>query len=546
VQFLCRERYPFPLLRFDLCHKNDLYTGTDAPTLDAAAPVRKLVSRFTPSKSVRLDLDDFLVANSIQQSQYHSRILLLRELLVVLLRKQSSCLDKQLSCGDESWGGSRESARVRQRISPYPDLWRTDDVISLFYDIGYRIFGILGLFTSHSDHHTHDSSNMILPCRHVCLTLLLLVIVVGTEWHVRAFSQEVASTSSPTMSAVSVPKRTLYDVPVSNNGARCRIIVYKKNIEHMIQIMPPISIGGLRSEAYLKRNPQGKMPMLIFEDDERIKGNHDNDDVDDDGDVYIDGNLNIAESDTVARFLLREYADFGPSFLPYNPRSNLIARFHDMYLTTIQGCLYKAAPPFGVFGSRKDAIAEFCRQLHILDELVLVGKCEIHKDSLTKAMYMCGSKVSLADATVFPTIVFAAYMLPKFGVNPPLPPKIATWFENLKAHDDDFKRVYDEIMGGLATWESNHRWDHLLGAGWRDLEPATLFDKIVAGDIPVEVVEQPDDKVLCFKDINPVAPAHVLVIPKDRDGLTRLGKATAEHTDILGRLMVRPSLMHPW
>jgi Scavenger mRNA decapping enzyme C-term binding/Glutathione S-transferase, C-terminal domain len=158
---------------------------------------------------------------------------------------------------------------------------------------------------------------------------------------------------------------------------------------------------------------------------------------------------------------------------------------------------------------------------------------------VTKAMYMCGSKVSLADATVFPTIVFAAYMLPKFGVNPPLPPKIATWFENLKTHDVDFKRVYDEIMGGLATWESNHRWDHLLGAGWRDLEPATLFDKIIAGEIPVEVVEQPDDKVLCFKDNNPVAPAHVLIIPKDRDGLTRLAKATAEHTDILGRLMVR-------
>ncbi|KAL3786607.1 hypothetical protein ACHAW5_006195 [Stephanodiscus triporus] len=35
-----------------------------------------------------------------------------------------------------------------------------------------------------------------------------------------------------------------------------------------------------------------------------------------------------------------------------------------------------------------------------------------------------------------------------------------------------------------------------------------------------------------------MAPAHILVIPKDRNGLTALRRATAEHTDILGRLLV--------
>lgn len=33
-----------------------------------------------------------------------------------------------------------------------------------------------------------------------------------------------------------------------------------------------------------------------------------------------------------------------------------------------------------------------------------------------------------------------------------------------------------------------------------------------------------DQKVLAFRDINPQAPVHVLVIPKSRDGLTELGK----------------------
>lgn len=33
-----------------------------------------------------------------------------------------------------------------------------------------------------------------------------------------------------------------------------------------------------------------------------------------------------------------------------------------------------------------------------------------------------------------------------------------------------------------------------------------------------------DEKVLAFRDVNPQAPVHVLVIPKLRDGLTQLGK----------------------
>ena len=40
-----------------------------------------------------------------------------------------------------------------------------------------------------------------------------------------------------------------------------------------------------------------------------------------------------------------------------------------------------------------------------------------------------------------------------------------------------------------------------------------LFCKIVAGEIPATVVHE-TDKTLAFRDINPQAPSHVLVIPK--------------------------------
>ncbi len=41
-----------------------------------------------------------------------------------------------------------------------------------------------------------------------------------------------------------------------------------------------------------------------------------------------------------------------------------------------------------------------------------------------------------------------------------------------------------------------------------------VFCKIINGEIPSEKVYE-DDKVLAFKDINPAAPIHVLVIPKE-------------------------------
>ncbi len=44
-----------------------------------------------------------------------------------------------------------------------------------------------------------------------------------------------------------------------------------------------------------------------------------------------------------------------------------------------------------------------------------------------------------------------------------------------------------------------------------------LFCKIVAGDIPADVVAS-TDRVLAFRDIDPKAPVHVLVIPKNHHG----------------------------
>ena len=62
-----------------------------------------------------------------------------------------------------------------------------------------------------------------------------------------------------------------------------------------------------------------------------------------------------------------------------------------------------------------------------------------------------------------------------------------------------------------------------------------LFCKIVAGDIPAEVIYR-DDQVLAFRDINPRAPIHVLVIPQKH--VDSLASVTDEQRDIMGKIMI--------
>jgi len=66
--------------------------------------------------------------------------------------------------------------------------------------------------------------------------------------------------------------------------------------------------------------------------------------------------------------------------------------------------------------------------------------------------------------------------------------------------------------------------------------PATVFDKILSGEWGSTKVHE-DDLSLAFRDINPQAPVHIVVIPKNRDGLTKLSNAREDQKDILGHLL---------
>ncbi len=62
----------------------------------------------------------------------------------------------------------------------------------------------------------------------------------------------------------------------------------------------------------------------------------------------------------------------------------------------------------------------------------------------------------------------------------------------------------------------------------------TLFEKMLDGEIPCDVVFENDD-VLAFRDINPQAPVHVLVIPKQK--WTSISDLAGAEPEAVGKYM---------
>jgi histidine triad (HIT) family protein len=60
-----------------------------------------------------------------------------------------------------------------------------------------------------------------------------------------------------------------------------------------------------------------------------------------------------------------------------------------------------------------------------------------------------------------------------------------------------------------------------------------IFCKIAGGEIATDLLYS-DDEVVAFRDINPKAPTHILVIPKDH--IPSLNETTPEHKRLLGHM----------
>jgi histidine triad (HIT) family protein len=64
----------------------------------------------------------------------------------------------------------------------------------------------------------------------------------------------------------------------------------------------------------------------------------------------------------------------------------------------------------------------------------------------------------------------------------------------------------------------------------------TLFERIGDGELPADIVYQ-DDQMVAFRDINPQAPVHVLLVP--RKPIPRLDAAETGDQAVLGHLLLK-------
>ena len=63
----------------------------------------------------------------------------------------------------------------------------------------------------------------------------------------------------------------------------------------------------------------------------------------------------------------------------------------------------------------------------------------------------------------------------------------------------------------------------------------TIFSKIIRREIPADIVYE-DDLALAFKDVNPQAPVHILVIPKQ--AIAKLSDAESNDHALMGHLLL--------
>ena len=284
-------------------------------------------------------------------------------------------------------------------------------------------------------------------------------------------------------------KDVLYDLPVSNHGGRVRMIVYEKRLDKKIDFQEPSKLGGLKSQAYLGVFPTGKMPGMLTAE-----------------------SYPITESDTIARYLMDKYDMDFPRFVPPSVESRVlneqIIRIHDQYMTPIQGCMYRAsAAGFGSFGAdRKAALKEFLRQLGIIEQML--DRYELYYDvdrareraaNDAKNMYnlardaiegdadgskargasdrkspqpyqrykfLTGNEIALADATLFPSMVFVMWMLPRFFPAYDIPHnggyRLKSWFRFMSEEVYSAQKVRAEIEEALEKWEEGGRWTEII------------------------------------------------------------------------------------
>eukprot|EP00245_Coleochaete_scutata_P008107 TRINITY_DN2411_c4_g1_i1.p1 TRINITY_DN2411_c4_g1~~TRINITY_DN2411_c4_g1_i1.p1 ORF type:complete len:328 (+),score=40.82 TRINITY_DN2411_c4_g1_i1:56-1039(+) len=240
-----------------------------------------------------------------------------------------------------------------------------------------------------------------------------------------------ATTSSPAAdTSLILEKPVLFDFPLSNNGAQVRFVIYGKGLESEFDIKSPQTVGGMKSETYLRYNPEGKSPLLV-----------------------LPSGLGIPESEVISEYIMDKYASVGPSFVPKTPElravSNTTKRIVDIYIKPAMGAMYRGGY---TAEARSAAIAELARQLDIIERVILADP------------YVAGPEISTGDFSLFAgALVFMNLFLPTyFGWESIFTgrPKLKKWWDTMNELPLA-QRIRGEMEGGLKSWNDAGRWQNL-------------------------------------------------------------------------------------
>ena len=69
---------------------------------------------------------------------------------------------------------------------------------------------------------------------------------------------------------------------------------------------------------------------------------------------------------------------------------------------------------------------------------------------------------------------------------------------------------------------------------------STIFNKIINKEIPADIVYETDN-VIAFKDVNPVAPVHILIIPKTH--ISTLNDVGDNHKLLVGEILLTSTML---
>jgi histidine triad (HIT) family protein len=85
-------------------------------------------------------------------------------------------------------------------------------------------------------------------------------------------------------------------------------------------------------------------------------------------------------------------------------------------------------------------------------------------------------------------------------------------------------RLGAAAFGGRAT-----------GIGAESMASKNIFQRIIDREIPAQILHE-DDRCLAFRDVQPQAPTHVLIVPKR--AIESLDGAATEDAELLGHLLI--------